>query len=85
MYNADFWYMCPIWFIPASIIWVLLDYACEKKSLDERLSKRYGLSKRKAMKWIHFITGIVGFLTAFALILLISLILRFNLLAWEPL
>lgn len=84
MYNSDFWYMCPIWLIPASIIWVLLDYACDKKKLDEIIAKKYGWKKRIVMKWIHLITGTIAYVFSLAFIILLSLLLRFDLLNWEP-
>ena len=84
MYDAEFWYVCPILFIPASLIWALLDMFCEKRKLDETIANKCGWKKRRVMKWIHCLTAIIGFLIAFALILLVSLLLRFNLLSWEP-
>ena len=84
MYNADFWYICPILFIPASLIWALLDTFCEKKKLDEVIANKRGWDKRVVMKWIHGITGIIGFVIALVLIILVSLLLKFDLLFWEP-
>ena len=84
MYDAEFWYMCPILFIPSSLIWVLLDTACENRKLDEKIANRFGWNKRTVMRWIHGITGIIGFVIALTLIILVSLLLRFNLLSWEP-
>lgn len=85
MYDAEFWYVCPILFVPASLIWALLDMFCEKKKLDEVIANKHGWNKRVViMKWIRGITGIIGFVIALILIILVSLLLRFNLLSWEP-
>ena len=83
MYDAEFWYICPILFIPSALIWSLLDMFCEKKKLDEIISNKYGWNKRAVMKWIHTITGIIGFVIALAMIILVSLLLGFNLISWE--
>ena len=84
MYDADFWHLCPILFIPSSLIWCLLDSLCEKKKLDERIANKHGWHKRTVMKWIHAITGVIGFVVALFFIIFVSVLLRFNLLSWEP-
>lgn len=84
MYDAEFWYVCPILFIPASLIWALLDIFCEKRKLDETIANKCGWNNRVVMKWIHGITAIIGYVIALVMIILASLLLRFNLLSWEP-
>ena len=83
-YNADFWYICPILLIPSALIWALFDTICEKKKLDEKIADKYGWNRYRVKKWIHGITGVIGFVVAFVIITLISLLLKFDLFSWEP-
>lgn len=82
--GSEFWYMCPIWFIPASCLWTWLNIICDDHCLTDCLSKRFGWRKRDIEKWQMCITGVVAYVGSLAIIILISILIGFDLLNWEP-
>lgn len=81
--EPEFWYMCPIWFIPAFILWVCLNGLCDKYRLSDRLSKRYGWPMRLVKKWQERITGAVSLVVSLLMIITVSVLIGFDLLNWE--
>lgn len=81
--EPDFWYMCPIWFIPAFIMWACLNALCDYCNLAERLSQKYGWRKRHIEKWQERITGAISLVVTLIIIIAISELIGFDLLNWE--
>ena len=81
--EPEFWYMCPIWFIPAFILWASLNGLSDRYHLPDRLSKRYGWRKRSVQKWQEWITGVVSLVVTLIIIIAVSVMIGFDLLNWE--
>lgn len=81
--EPEFWYICPIWFIPAFIMWACLNGLCDHYYLADRLAKRYGWSKQRVQKWQERITGFISLGGTLVVIIAISVAVGFDLLNWE--
>lgn len=81
--GPEFWYMCPIWFIPAFVLWACLNGLCDRYHLSDRLSKRYGWRKKSVQKWQERITGVVSLVVTLIIIIVVSVMIGFDLLNWE--
>ncbi len=81
--EPEFWYICPILFIPAAILWACINELCDHYHLSERLSKRFGWQKRSVQKWLERITGCVSLIVTLVIIIAISVLIGFDLLNWE--
>ena len=81
--EPEFWYICPLWFIPAFMLWACLNGLCNHYNLTERLSKRYGWKKNVVQKWQERITGAVSLIGTFLIIISISALIGFDILNWK--
>lgn len=82
--EPEFWYICPIWFIPSTLLWCCLMAFCEHIKLSEKLSQKHLWHKRRVEKWIGRIVAVISLVVILIVLILISVIFRFNLLSWEP-
>lgn len=78
MYDSDIWDICPVWFIPASFLWVLLDTVLDEIGLLDKLSNRFPkYGKHRIHTWIHRATGIFSYIITFLIgVLVLKLIGR---------
>lgn len=83
MYDSDFWYVCPILFIPATLIWVVLDSFFDRFSFVEKIVKKFGWNHSTAKKWAHIFSGIISHLLTILTEIIISILIGFNLFSWE--
>lgn len=81
--RPEFWYMCPIWFIPAFFLWACLNVLCNHFRITDRLAERFGWKKRTLQKWQERITGAVSLITTLVVLIVISQLIGFDLLNWE--
>lgn len=78
------WAICPIWFIPATLLAACIEALCDYFHLSERLIKRYGWQKHEVRRWLRRIIAGISLIVTLLIIIAISILLKFNLLKWEP-
>ena len=83
--EPEFWYICPIWFIPSFFLWACLNALCDHFCLSDRISDRYGWRKRTVKKWQEWITGILSLVVTFLIIVEVSILIGFDLMGWKRL
>lgn len=83
MYRSATWYICPIWFIPATFLWVCLDSLFEDHHLDEKLAHIFKVHKNIVRSWRHRILGVLSYTVTLFLIVIISELIGFDLFEWE--
>lgn len=72
MYDSDIWDICPVWFVPASFLWVLLDTLWEKIGLLDKLSNRFPkYGKHRIRTWMHRATGIFSYIITIPVVVLV--------------
>lgn len=71
MYDANFWYIFPVFFIPQSIIWLSLDTLFDSFHINKRIAEKMKRDERTVSKWIHRINCIVSYVITFFLCLII--------------
>lgn len=82
--HPNSWYICPIWFIPAALLWAGLCALCEHLRVYDRLASRFNWRKRVVEKWLNRIFGVIALLLTAIILFLISYLIGFDLLNWEP-
>lgn len=78
------WYICPILFIPAAVIWASLCVLCEHYCVYDKLSLRFNWKKQNVEKWLNRILGAVSLSLTTIAIFVVSYLIGFDLLNWEP-
>lgn len=81
--EPEFWYICPIFFIPAAFLRAVISVFCEDHHVSDRIAKRYGWQKRTVQKWQEGIAGAISLVVTFVILLAVSYLLKFDLLNWE--
>lgn len=81
--EPEFWYICPIWFIPSSVLWFSLNHFCDKYCFAERFSKRFGWPINLVKKILGWITGGISLVFILIIVIVISLLIGFDLLNWQ--
>jgi len=71
MYDADFWWICPAFFIPQSIIWLSLDTLLDYFRISKRIANKMKWNERTVSKWLHGINYILSYIITFFLSLII--------------
>ena len=72
MYDSDFWYICPVWFIPAGFLWAALEILWDKFGLLDKLCNRFPChGKNRVRKWIHGVTGVISYIITFPIAIVI--------------
>jgi hypothetical protein len=82
--NPHSWYICPILFIPAALLWGGLWVFCEHIQLCQRLVSRFGWKMRTTVKWLNGILYVISLLLTTVILFLVSYLIGFDLLNWEP-
>lgn len=83
MIESEFWWQCPVWFISSTMLWVCLNALCEHFHISERLSKRYGWTRRAVQKWQERITTVASLAITLIIIFAVMLLTGFDLMNWE--
>ena len=82
--EPECWYLCPIWFIPSAFLWASLCALCEHFHICDWFSTKFNWEYKTVEKWMYRLLGLISLLLILIILCVVSYLIKFDLLNWEP-
>ena len=73
--EPEFWYICPMFFIPAAILRACINVFCEDHHISDRIAMRYGWNKHTVQKLQERIAGVISLCVTFLILIVVYYLL----------